>query len=98
MPGAPGKLPEPPSPDLFSCPVPGFIFPEMKKARHVIIVVVIAAILSTCFTYIPFLKKISPGLAISICAIIAAVIGAMFFPIKEKAEINESPAEEGGAV
>lgn len=74
------------------------VVPEMKKARPVIIVVVIAAILSTCFTYIPFLKKISPGLAISICAIIAAVIGAMFFPIKEKAEINESPAEEGGAV
>lgn len=78
------------------------VVPEMKKVRPVIVVVLLAAMLSTCFTYIPVLKEVSPGLAISICAIAAAVIGAIFFPVKDSDESSDSPepetvTNEGGA-
>lgn len=72
------------------------VVPEMKKVRAVIVIVIIAALASTCFTYVPLLKEISPGLAISFSAIIAAVIGAVFFPVKTD-EPAESAAAEGGA-
>ena len=73
------------------------VVPEMKKVRAVIIVVIIAAILSTCFKYAPLLKEVSPGLAISICAIVAAAICSILFPVKDDSEPSEVPAEEGGA-
>ncbi len=78
------------------------VVPKMKKVRPVIAVVILAAILSTCFTYIPLLREVSPGLSISICAIIAAVIGAVFFPVKDGEESSDSPepetiTNEGGA-
>ena len=84
------------------------VVPEMKKVRPVIVVVIAAAIFSTCFTYIPLLKKVSSGIAISLCAIVAAVIGAVFFPVNaddENAssdntenEVTALHSEEGGAV
>lgn len=73
------------------------VVPEMKKVRSVIIVVIIASILSTCFKYLPLLKAVSPGLAISICAIAAAAVCSVFFPVKDTEESSETPAEEGGA-
>ncbi|MCQ2496886.1 MAG: AzlC family ABC transporter permease [Lachnospiraceae bacterium] len=59
------------------------ITPEMKKSRPIVVVVIIAVALSCAFTYIPGLKEVSGGLAISICAIAAAGIGAALFPVKE---------------
>ena len=74
------------------------VIPEMKKVLSGHYNVIIAAAISTCFTYIPVIKEISPGIAISISAVVAAVIGAVFFPVKDE-NINEaSPAvSEGGA-
>lgn len=65
------------------------VVPEMKKARPVIIIVIIAAILSSCFTYIPVLNKVSAGISVSICAIVSAVIGAVFFPISGEESTSE---------
>lgn len=59
------------------------ITPEMKKSRPIVVVVIIAAALSCAFTFIPALSTLSAGLAISICAILAAGIGAAFFPVKD---------------
>jgi predicted branched-subunit amino acid permease len=74
------------------------VVPDMKKVRPVIIIVIIAAAISTCFTYIPVIKEISPGIAISISAVVAAVIGAVFFPVKDENISKASPAvSEGGA-
>ncbi len=74
------------------------VVPEMKKVRPVIIIVVIAAAISTCFKYVPVIKEVSPGLAISISAIAAAIAGAVLFPVKdeEPAEESASAASEGG--
>lgn len=60
------------------------VVPEMKKSKAVIFVVIIALLFSCLFTYVPLLVRVSAGLAISICAIASAVIGALLFPIKEE--------------
>ena len=60
--------------------------PEMKKARPVLIVVIIAIILSCLFYYIPLLSKISSGITITIVAITAAIIGSIFFPVSDEAD------------
>jgi len=62
------------------------ISPEARKSKAVISVVAVAAILHCIFYYVPVLNKISSGLTVSICAIIAAVFGAIFFPINNDGE------------
>lgn len=62
------------------------VVPEMKRKKEVIIVVVIAFAASCLFYYVPLLKGISSGLAISICAVAAAALGALMFPVKTEEE------------
>jgi predicted branched-subunit amino acid permease len=59
------------------------VVPDMKKGRSVTIVVLIAFALSCLFRYAPVLKNISAGLSISICAISAALAGAILFPVSD---------------
>lgn len=60
------------------------VVPDMKKEKAVALVVLLAFILSSLFYYVPGLNQISSGLSISICAILAAVVGALLFPVKEE--------------
>lgn len=62
------------------------VVPEMKKKKEVIFVVVIAFVASCLFYYVPLLKGVSSGLAISICAVAAAALGAVLFPVKTEEE------------
>lgn len=72
------------------------VVPEMKKEKPVIFVVAAAWILSCLFYYVPVLTQVSDGIAISICAIAAAVIGAVLFPVKEEnEEVSEVATKEG---
>lgn len=64
------------------------VVPEMKKSRPVVLVVVIALALSCAFYYIPLLSQVSSGIAITVCAVLAAAVGALLFPVKED-ETNE---------
>ena len=59
------------------------VVPEIKKSKEVAIVVLISVCLSCLFKFVPFLKHISGGFAMIICAIVASLIGALAFPIKE---------------
>lgn len=59
------------------------VVPEMKRRKTVLVVVIVAIILSCLFYYVPLLQQVSSGLAISICAILAAALGAIMFPVKE---------------
>lgn len=61
------------------------VTPVAKKERPVLIVVLVAMLVSCLFTYLPGLRDISDGLAVSLCAIIAAAFGAAVFPVKEDA-------------
>ena len=45
-------------------------------------VILISAVLSCCFYFIPYLSTISSGIAYIFCALISAVIGAILFPIE----------------
>ncbi len=60
------------------------VVPSAKKSFSLLLVVGVAILLSCGFYYLPFLKEVSSGIAICVCAIVAAVIGAVFFPVKEE--------------
>lgn len=60
------------------------VAPKAKESLSLLLVVGIAITLSCLFYYLPFLSTVSSGLAVCICAIVAAIIGAVFFPVKEE--------------
>lgn len=62
------------------------IIPPAKKNHAVLKVVVIAVVLSCAFKWLPILNTVSSGFVIIICTVIAALVGAIFFPVKEDAE------------
>ena len=59
------------------------IIPPCKKDFKLLIVVLIAIIFSLIFSFVPYLNSISSGIVISICAVLAAIIGALVFPVKD---------------
>lgn len=59
------------------------VAPPAKKSPKLLAVVAFAVALSCAFEYLPLLKAVSDGIAISVCAIAAAVFGALLFPVKE---------------
>ena len=59
------------------------IVPSAKKSKATLIVIIIAAIISSVFKLLPCMKLISGGWSIIITTIIAATIGAVFFPRKD---------------
>lgn len=65
------------------------VVPPMKHSFKVTVVVLIAVILAVCFKYVPCLSGVTPGFAIIICAIVASLVGAVFFPIEEQKEATE---------
>ena len=69
------------------------IVPPMKHSWKVSVVVIIAIILSICFTYIPVLKNVSSGFAVIICAVTASLFGALVFPVKDEKEKEKVPNE-----
>lgn len=60
------------------------VMPGIKEGKAVVLVVVLALVFSCLFYYVPALAQVSSGLSISICAIVAALIGAVLFPVKEE--------------
>lgn len=59
------------------------VVPVVRDSSKLLVVVIIAVALSTLFYYLPALSSLSSGLTISICAVLAAVTGAVLFPVKE---------------
>lgn len=59
------------------------VAPDVKKSKSLLVVVLVAVALSAVFYYVPVINTLSSGLSVSICAVVAAVIGALFFPHKE---------------
>lgn len=60
------------------------ILPPARKNKAIMAVVLISVLLSCCFKWLPLLNSVSGGFVIIICAVIAAVAGAIFFPVKEE--------------
>ena len=58
------------------------IVPVSRKKKSVLAVVILAALCSILFKYV--FTAVSSGFAIILCAILASVAGAIFFPIPEE--------------
>ena len=65
------------------------VAPVARRSRSVLTVVGIAIVLHCAFYYIPGLNTISSGLSISICAVAAAIFGAIVFPVEDSEEATE---------
>ncbi len=59
------------------------ILPPARAHKSVRLVVLAAAIISCALRYVPALRFISSGFAIIVCAVAAAALGAILFPIRE---------------
>ena len=59
------------------------VAPAVKSERSVLTVVAVSVLLSTLFYFVPALNTVPEGLAVSISAIFAAVLGALLFPREE---------------
>ena len=60
------------------------IAPVAKDNKSILIATLIAIIFGIIFYYVPVIKEIPSGIAISISAVLAAIICALLFPIKEE--------------
>lgn len=58
------------------------VAPDAKASKSLFCIVAVSCALSCAFYFLPYLNRVSSGLAISICAVAAACIGAALFPIK----------------
>lgn len=64
------------------------LIPGAKKSLPITVVILIAIAISCIFEFFPVINEISIGLKIIISTIIAALIGAILFPIKEKGKVE----------
>ena len=71
------------------------VVPEMKKSGKMALIVILAVAFKVAFTYVPGLKNVSEGFAIIICAVLASLIGAAFFPMDDKPEGGDFPEKKG---
>lgn len=59
------------------------ITPEAKANKKVLIAVIVATLISIIFFYVPLINSVPSGIAISISAILSALLCSILFPIKE---------------
>lgn len=59
------------------------ITPEAKANKKVLIAVIVATLISIIFFYVPLISSVPSGIAISISAILGALLCSILFPIKE---------------
>lgn len=60
------------------------VAPKAKESASLLTVVAVAVLLSCLFRYLPLLSEVSSGISVCICAIAAAVFGALVFPVREE--------------
>ena len=66
------------------------IAPKARASKAIFVTVAMAAGLHCLFYYAPVLNRVSSGLAVSICAIAAAVLGALIFPVRDGGEEGDA--------
>jgi predicted branched-subunit amino acid permease len=59
------------------------VVPQAKAEKPILIAVLLALIFSSLFAWLPWLSRISDGLAIVICTVLAASLCALLFPVKD---------------
>ena len=64
------------------------VIPPARRERSVALVLLCAVALSCLFRYVPFFSFISSGFSVIVCAVIAAVLGALIAPVKDDPDDN----------
>lgn len=59
------------------------IVPQAKNSIKTAVIILLAILISCVIYYVPIFSGVSGGFSIIICAVVASVIGALVFPIKE---------------
>ena len=62
------------------------VVPTTMSNLKVLPIVIISAVLSCLFYFVPGLNQASSGITYVICAVVASLIGAIFLPIKEESD------------
>lgn len=70
------------------------IIPPAKKSAPIRLVIFAAVILSCLFYFVPFLKNVSSGFSIIICAVAASIIAAIINPVNDDEPETEQEANE----
>ena len=60
------------------------VVPQAKEDRPILVSVLLALVFSCPFTWVPGLNRVSAGLAIVICTVLAAALCAVLFPIEDE--------------
>ncbi len=60
------------------------VAPKVKESLSLLLIIGLAILISCIFFFLPQLNVVSEGLAVCISAIVAAVFGALVFPVKEE--------------
>lgn len=64
------------------------VMPPARKNPHIALVAIIALAISCVLKYVPVFASISSGFAIIICTVLAAAVGAIFFPVEATGEVD----------
>lgn len=59
------------------------VAPVAKDSKEAFVAVLIAILFSVIFYYVPIIKEVPSGIAISISAVVSALVCAFIFPVKE---------------
>lgn len=57
------------------------VIPPARNSKAVLTVAVLSGTLHCAFSWLPVLSKIPSGISISTCAVVAALVGALLFPL-----------------
>ena len=60
------------------------VVPQARQEMPVLVNVVLALVLSCLFAWVPGLNRVSGGLAIVVCTVVAAAVCAAVFPVKQE--------------
>ena len=60
------------------------VIPPARKEKAVAVVALAAIAVSLIFNYLPVLSSVSGGFVVIICAVVAATLGAILFPVKDE--------------
>ena len=60
------------------------VVPQAREEKPILISVILALVLSCLFAWVPGLNRVSAGLAIVICTVLAASVCAVLFPVQDE--------------
>ena len=62
------------------------VVPQARQEKPILLSVVLALVLSCLFAWVPGLNRVSAGLAIVICTVVAAAVCALVFPVEQEVQ------------